>query len=141
MKFWNYAKDFKSNEKTIFNLYSNGLLNIMLNLTSVPNGPFQFHPIPFFGLIKIFNRKRFLAKFYQNRKKEPDGTENGPFGTLNLTIKNKEFENYKSITNVFWYLFHESFDANSNSSNEKSRILSIIIKNFTYEKLMKNLQV
>ncbi len=78
MKFWNYAKDFKSNEKTIFNLYSNGLLNIMLNLTSVPNGPFQFHPIPFFGFNRtlpknVFRLKNFTKKCFSVG---PNRTEN-----------------------------------------------------------------
>jgi hypothetical protein len=89
MEFWSRAKDSRSDEETIFNLYSNGLLNI----------------------------------------------------TLNSTIRNKEFENYKNIANVFWYSFRESFDANPNGSSGKSRILSIIAENFTYEELMENLQV
>ena len=89
MEFWSCAKDSRSDEEAIFNLYSNGLLNI----------------------------------------------------TLNSTIRNKEFENYKSTANVFWYSFCESFDANLNGSNGKSQILSIIAENFTYEELMENLQV
>ena len=89
MEFWSHAKDSRSDEEAIFNLYSNGLLNI----------------------------------------------------TLNSTIRNKEFENYKSTTNIFWYSFRKSFDANPNGSNGKGQILSIIAENFTYEELMKNLQV
>ena len=87
MKFWSYAKDSRSDKETIFNLYSNGLLNI----------------------------------------------------TLNLTIRNKEFENYKSTASVFWYSFHENFNANPNGSNGKNQILLIIAENFTYKKLMENL--
>ena len=89
MEFWSRAKDSKSDEEIIFNLYSNGLLNTKLN----------------------------------------------------STIKNKEFENYKDISNAFWYSFCESLNANPNGLNGKSRILSIIAENFTYEELMENLQV
>ena len=87
MEFWSCAKDPRSDEETIFNLYSNGLLNIKLN----------------------------------------------------STIRNKEFENYKSATNVFWYSFRESLDANPNGLNGKIRILSIITENFTYEELIESL--
>ena len=90
MEFWSRAKDSRSDKETIFNLYSNGLLNI----------------------------------------------------TLNSTIRNKEFEICKNTTNVFWYSFCKSLDANPNGLlNGKCRILSIIAENFTYEKLMENLQV
>jgi hypothetical protein len=61
--------------------------------------------------------------------------------TLNSTIKNNEFENYKDTTNVFWYSLRESLDANPNSSNGKIRILSIVAENFAYDELMENLQV
>ena len=87
MEFWSCAKDFKGDKETIFNLYSNGLLNTILNSTK----------------------------------------------------RNVKFENYKSITNIFWDSFHESLDANLNGSNGKIRILSIIVENFTYEELMNNL--
>jgi len=60
---------------------------------------------------------------------------------LNSTIRNDEFENYKDTVNVFWYSLCESLDANPNGSNGKVQILSIVVKNFTYEELMKNLQV
>ena len=89
MEFWSRAKDSRSDDETILNLYSNGLLNTKLN----------------------------------------------------STIRNKEFEHYKSTTNVFWYSFRESLDANLNGSNGIIRILSIIAENFTYEELMENLQV
>ena len=89
MEFWSRAKDPKSDEETIFNLYLNGFLNTKLN----------------------------------------------------STIRNKEFENYKSTASVFWYSFCESLDANPNGLNGKNRILSIIAENFTYEELMENLQV
>ena len=89
MEFWSCAKDPKGDSETIFNLYSNGLLNTMLN----------------------------------------------------STIRNDEFENYKNVASVFWYSFRESLDANPNGSNGKIRILSIIAENFTYEELMKDLQV
>lgn len=89
MEFWSRAKDPKSDIETIFNLFSNGLLNT----------------------------------------------------TLNSTIKNKEFENYKDNANVFWYSLRESIDANPNGSDGKIRILSIVAENFTYEELMENLQV
>lgn len=61
--------------------------------------------------------------------------------TLNSTIRNDEFENYKTTANVFWYSLRESLDANPNGLNGKVRILSIVAENFTYEELMKNLQV
>jgi hypothetical protein len=60
---------------------------------------------------------------------------------LNSTIRNKEFENYKDTTNVFWYSLRESLDANPNGSNGKIQILSIVAENFIYEELMENLQV
>ncbi|GBB88740.1 hypothetical protein RclHR1_15320004 [Rhizophagus clarus] len=89
IEFRSHTKNLKSNIETIFNLFSNGLLNT----------------------------------------------------TLNSTIRNEEFENFKNTANVFWYSLHESLDANSNGSNRKIQILSIIAENFTYEELMKNLQV
>jgi hypothetical protein len=61
--------------------------------------------------------------------------------TLNSTIRNDEFENCKDTANVFWYSLCESLDANPNGSSGKIRILSIVAENFTYEELMKNLQV
>ena len=61
--------------------------------------------------------------------------------TLNSTIRNNEFENYKDTTNVFWYSLRESLDANSNGSNGKVQILLIVAENFTYDELMENLQV
>ncbi|CAB4438535.1 unnamed protein product [Rhizophagus irregularis] len=61
--------------------------------------------------------------------------------TLNSTIRNDEFENCKDTANVFWYSLCKSLDANPNGSSEKIRILSIVAENFTYEELMKNLQV
>ena len=61
--------------------------------------------------------------------------------TLNSTIRNDEFENYKNTANVFWYSFHESLDANPNGSNGKIQILSIVAENFIYEELKENLQV
>jgi len=46
---------------------------------------------------------------------------NGLLNTaLNSTIRNKEFENYKSIANVFWYSFRKSLDANPNGTNGKN---------------------
>jgi hypothetical protein len=35
MEFWNYTKNSKSNNETIFNLFSNEFLNIMLNSTII----------------------------------------------------------------------------------------------------------
>ena len=61
--------------------------------------------------------------------------------TLNSTIRNDEFENYKNTANVFWYSFWESLNANPNGSNGKIQILSIIAENFYYKELTENLQV